>query len=84
MPEPTRISVSATAILNSFAALSSYTATNFGFSRRACSSSSFTLLDAASAATGIPICSATSTLCRPMEPVLPSIETDLTILIISF
>ena len=80
MPEPTRISVSATAILNCLAAASSYTATNLGCSRRACSSSRSIFLLAVIAATGILICSATAMVCRPMEPVQPSMEMALTML----
>ena len=83
MPEPTRISVSATAILKRRAASSSYTATKAGFKRRACSSSRSILRWAVRAATRRPRCSAAAMVCRPMEPVLPRTEMALTMLITS-
>ena len=80
MPLPTRMPVSATAVLKAFAASSSYTATKDGWKSLACCSSRSIFRLAVSAATRMPRCCATAAVCRPMEPVQPKMEMDLTIL----
>ena len=62
IPLPTFISVSASLMRRSFAAFSSYMATNSGFRRRACSSTMSIFLFAASALTGMPRYSAAAML----------------------
>ena len=73
LPLRTSIGVSANLIFSSDAARSSLITTNVGFSCRACSSMIPTLRDPARASTCAPKSAATSTVCRPTEPVEPSI-----------
>ena len=84
IPTPTRMSVSATAVLKALAACSSYTAQNRGLYLRACCSSRSIFLCAVRAATRTPMCSAAASVCRPIEPVQPSTEMALTIFLTSF
>ena len=73
-PPWTRVFVSARRTFKSLAAASSVMITCRGRNFRACSSASATLLWAVMAATVSPSCSATSRVCRPMEPVEPKID----------
>ena len=73
-PPWTRVFVSARRTFKSLAAASSVMITCRGWNFRACSSASATLLWAVMAATVSPSCSATSRVCRPMEPVEPKID----------
>ena len=73
-PPATRIFVSASRTAKSSAAVSSAIATMRGLNFRACSSMRFTSEFAVKASTFRPSASATSSVCRPMEPVEPSTD----------
>ena len=75
-PPATRVGVSASRRRRSAAADSSAAATSSGRNCRACASASSTLWLTVRAATRWPQLSATSRVCRPMEPVEPKIEMD--------
>ena len=70
----TFVSVSARRTARSFAAASSVSTARRGLNCRACSSMRSTLAWAVKAATRRPICSATSSVWRPIEPVEPKME----------
>ena len=74
IPEATRIVVSASRTFNAFAADSSIKTANSGRYLRHWASIRSTSRFALSAATRSPRSSATSSVCRPMEPVEPKIE----------